>query len=137
MNVVCVPTETCKHPKLTLTPEALQEIVPACSPHIVDLYQLWYDINAKRPFHIFDLAPVISADPPNHDMFTWLPVECYWRPKGASGTPLCMREVKATMTSANRPSNLFAASRELSDTSVKRYYAVLNRVLGPSTTAPA
>jgi hypothetical protein len=58
-GVYLVPTETTKHRQLAFTPEDLQKFnPPKCVQHI---YQLWYELNQKRPFFLFDLAPVLAV----------------------------------------------------------------------------
>jgi inosine-uridine nucleoside N-ribohydrolase len=59
-----IPTETCKAETLALTPEKLRQYVPdnlLWGQDVLNLYSLWYDVSGKRPFFIFDFAPVISA----------------------------------------------------------------------------
>jgi hypothetical protein len=57
-GVHIVPTETTKHRQLALTPDDLQKFHPPRK--LQQIYQLWYELNGKRPFFLFDLAPVLA-----------------------------------------------------------------------------
>lgn len=82
-ELLCVPapiaidlisTETCKNSLLQLTPSILEK--NNCIPIVKKLYDLWFVIGGKRPFCIFDIAPVLAYY--NHNIYKFVNKKCVW-----------------------------------------------------------
>jgi len=120
-NKYLIPTETCKHPKLCLTAQDIQREMPATHPSLIHYYQLWYDINSKRPFYLFDFSPVFAAYEhirSKSEVFEWINCTCKLNDQGT----LLLEEGGLV------DHNLYGASRELSAKSVTAYYALLKKL---------
>jgi len=119
VEVRLIPTETCKHPALAMTPESLGAHLKGCAntgavDATLGLYSLWHAISGRRPFYIFDLSAVISCI--QDAAFDMRPVVCsmegrYFRFKDAGGA-----------------SNTRMASRNVSDATLRAYYAALHEM---------
>ena len=76
-----VPTETCKDKRLSVTPDKLRDVfkdVKMDSDMIVKMYQLWFDIQGRRPFFIFDMAPVLSASAKHSNIYSMLRIKAMY-----------------------------------------------------------
>jgi hypothetical protein len=95
--------------------------MPQTFPSLVHYYQLWYDINSKRPFYLFDFAPVFAAYEhirAKSEVFDWLPCACKLNSEGT----LLLEEDSLV------DHNLFGASRELSQKCIEGYYSLLKKL---------
>jgi len=122
-----IPTETCKHPKLCLTPRDMENYVENSFVSLLQYYQLWYDINNKRPFYLFDFSPVFAAvvhATSSLDPLEWIKSECSLNKHGT----LMMVEQEGKTSSDDSTKTLLVASRDLSDTCVEKYYEMLTKL---------
>ena len=125
-----VPTETCKDKRLSVTPEKLRDVfkdVKMDSDMIVNMYQLWFDIQGRRPFFIFDMAPVLSASAKHSNIYSMLRIKAMY-----DMGVVRLREIDEDMPID--PSNKRRmASKCLTDDSIKLYYQALADVFTSSS----
>jgi hypothetical protein len=134
-----------------MTPLDLQKEMPATYPSLIYYYQLWYDINAKRPFYLFDFVPVFAAithmNAGEHGTKTkvcrphieggtlvkWIPCVCRMNEKGT----LLLEEKEEQETKkvgvaidsdTDTHHTLYGACRDLSDECVAEYYKLLGQL---------
>jgi hypothetical protein len=116
-----IPTETCKCPSLALTPDKLRKYIPENLPwgqDVLNLYSLWYDVSGKRPFFIFDFAPVISACVQGEasDIFKY------------SRCNATLDEEEQLLLQEDPNGTLLCAERDMGELQTKRYFEMLSRI---------
>jgi hypothetical protein len=119
--IYLIPTETCKCDKLSLTPDKLSLYIPDSllwGQDVLNLYSLWYDVSGKRPFFIFDFAPVISA--------------CIF---GSTSDIFKFNRCNATLDEKDQliltedlTGVLHCADRNMDESQTKRYFNMLSRI---------
>ena len=124
-----VPTETCKDKRLSVTPDKLREVLKdidgANKDVIVNMYQLWFDIQGRRPFFIFDMAPVLSASKNYAGIYDMLPIKALY-----DMGVVRLREIDPDMPID--PSNKRRmAGKNLTEDSIRLYYQALHDVFSP------
>ncbi len=113
-----IPTETCKNKQLSLTPDKLKQYIPdnlLWGQDVLNLYTLWHDVSGKRPFFIFDFAPVISASGSAPEIFKFK--RCTAK----------LDDKDQLLLTEDDAGGLQCAERTLSDQQVEGYYRMLSR----------
>eukprot|EP00939_MAST-03C_sp_MAST-3C-sp1_P002871 g2871.t1 len=152
-----VPTETCKDPRLSITPDALtkalgNEAYSKATGTILNMYELWYNIQGRRPFFIFDMAPVLSASKTYGSIYTMVNVNASYgttsgvmRISAVDGESSSEEEktpaaAAATTTTARladgesktpgecTPEPILMATKELAEGSIQKYFTALAEV---------
>ena len=122
-----IPTETCKNSKLAMLPRDMQSLVDNSFLPLLRYYELWYDINDRRPLHLFDFAPVfaavahVNAEPePLH----WIECKCSLNEQST----LVLSSQTQADASSQQEGPLLVASRDISDRCAERYFAMLKKL---------
>jgi hypothetical protein len=120
-----IPTETCKNATLALTPEKLQQYIPESvlwGQDVLNLYTLWYNVSGKRPFFIFDFAPVISACE-FESKFTTVGSDCF-KFQHCNAT---LNENEQLIFTEDPMGTLKCASRAMDEAQVEKYFQMLSK----------
>ena len=132
-----VPTETCKDKRLALDPESLKKILgndlyERGNGTVVKMYELWFNIQGRRPFFIFDMAPVLSASKDYGHIYKMVDVNATFEEEAGvlrmSKTEDDAEEKAEDESSELSDRTMLMAMKELSSDAIKSYFAALSEV---------
>lgn len=140
-----VPTETCKDKRLSVTPEMLKATLRTTKADldgdgsIVKMYELWFNIQGRRPFFIFDMAPVLSASEKYESIYKMVPIRArYLSEQGVLRIVAAdsVEEEANTSEEDRAHPRMLMADRNLSDEAVRKYYRALAEVFDTEEELP-